>query len=102
MDEVPIVCTPEAIPESRRGEHAKRLANIIMARATESHALSTGFEMHYASSDWIEVAKWVDLERLCCPFAAFELRTDRAGVTLRLSGPEGTGPYLLSLLSPPR
>ena len=102
MEEMPIVCTPEEIPVDRRAEHGKRLAEVVMAKALEMQASSTGFEMRYAPSEWIELAKWIDLERLCCPFAAFELRVDRAGITLRLSGPEGTGDYLMSLVSSAR
>ncbi len=43
-----------------------------------------------------EVAEWMSLERLCCPFLKFELsgqghQTDRM---LTLTGPEGVKPLL--------
>ena len=97
----PIVCTPELIPPGRRAEHRRRLAELVMARALHAHADGEGFILAYRAEDFLELAKWVDLERLCCSFASFELRADGNGVALRIAGPAGTAEYLSSLISEP-
>jgi hypothetical protein len=72
----------------------------VTAKIRGAEALPDGFLFAYRVEDFLEVAKWIDLERLCCPFADFELRAGRDGVKLRLTGPEGAASYLLSLISP--
>jgi len=94
-----IVCTPEEIPAARRAEHGERLKTIVLAKMQSMEASPTGFTMLYRPEDFLEVARWVDLERLCCPFMEFHLRVTDKAMTLQLSGPEGSAEYLMSLVS---
>ncbi|HEV2563032.1 MAG TPA: hypothetical protein VGT78_12910 [Rhizomicrobium sp.] len=96
-----IVCTPEEIPAERRAEHGERLKTVVLAKMQSTQGAPTGFTMTYRAEDFLELAKWVDLERLCCPFMEFHLRAADKSVTLEMSGPEGSADYLLSLVSPP-
>jgi len=94
-----IVCTPEEIPAERRAEQGQRLKTIVLAKMQSMEGAPTGFTMRYRPEDFLEVAKWVDLERLCCPFMEFHLRATDKSVTLQMIGPEGSADYLLSLVS---
>ena len=95
-----IVCTPQEIPAERRAEHGERLKNIVLAKMQSMEGAPTGFTMRYGAEDFLEIAKWVNLERLCCPFMEFHLRATDKSVTLQLTGPEGSADYLLSLVAP--
>jgi hypothetical protein len=46
----------------------------------------------------VEVAEWMALERLCCPFLTLELSLSgrQSNWQLALTGPEGTKAFLLS------
>lgn len=96
----PPLCTPDSIPEDRRSEHRERLEMIVMGRLRGAEATVSELTLVYGAEDFLELARWVELERLCCPFASFELRVSGEDARLRLCGPEGTAEYLLSLVTP--
>lgn len=96
--EMPIACRPEEIPVGRREEHRKRLSDIVLGRMRSSEAGESGFTMRYDADCFPELARWIELERLCCPFLTFNLQVSAEKTTLDLSGPEGTKEYLMSLM----
>ena len=42
----------------------------------------------------LNLAEFITLERLCCPFLTFTLEVNQSGTTLKLTGPEGTASFL--------
>jgi hypothetical protein len=47
-----------------------------------------------------QLVEWMELERLCCPFFRFEIRSVRQkeAVRLHLTGPEGVKKFILDVL----
>ncbi|HEY5237306.1 MAG TPA: hypothetical protein VIJ62_02910 [Rhizomicrobium sp.] len=93
-----IACQPAAIPEDKRAEHQQLLRAVTFGKVLSAEEMQNGFALTYRAEDFLDLAKWVALERLCCPFVEFTLQTNSAGVKLQLSGPEGTKEYLLSIM----
>lgn len=85
----PIVCDLNAIPTTERERH-QRLAMAIMEAVQERIPLADGYAFRLPFAMWDEIAAWLPLERLCCPFFTFVLRIEPAGaVRLELTGPDG-------------
>ena len=87
---LPLACCPTAISPAARpryNELIRRLAGAVRNR-TE---LSDGYAFDLDTSISLpEVAEWIAMERLCCPFLAFRLDLHPGGATeLTLRGPEG-------------
>lgn len=76
----------------------------IVAGVTRATELPDGFELHFpGSAEWPEkLARFISLERECCPFFRFEIAfaPDMGPIALRIRGPEGTKDLLRPLLKP--
>ena len=67
-----------------------------MTAVRERKELTDGFafRIDLAAAPLDEVARWIDLERLCCPFLRFGLEVDSTAAWLRLTGLAGVKAFL--------
>lgn len=87
-----IACNLKAISSAERPRYndlVKQLRSAVQKRGE----LATGF-MYTVDGRRIglkDVAEWITMERLCCPFLAFQLSVGSSldDYTLALTGPEG-------------
>jgi hypothetical protein len=90
-----IACNLKAISSAERQRYndlIEQLRSAVKMRS-ELPTLPTGYT-YMVDSGQIglkDVAEWIALERLCCPFLAFELSVaaDPGDYSLALTGPEG-------------
>lgn len=87
-----IACNTNAIRAAERPRYndlMKRLRLAIRER-TEIRAGYT-FRLDGKSFSLPEVAEWITMERLCCPFLKFQISVsaDQSDWVLKLTGPEG-------------
>lgn len=91
-DEQPLACDLTAIPADVREEHVIG-APQLFAAAQAVHELADGYAIRFANEvgRFMTIAKFVENERLCCPFFHFrlEIEPNRGPIWLRLTGAEG-------------
>jgi len=67
----------------------------LWAKLEELVELSSGFGFRFPVDIFLQVAQFVSLERLCCPFLSFDLQLEnQPSFWLRISGPEGVKDFL--------
>jgi hypothetical protein len=100
---VPLACVPGAIPAAERATHFARIARLFGGEVRATHDLPDGRAYTFAADAFDEVARWVTLERRCCPFLTFalELAPAEDALRLRLTGPAGTRAFLDAELPTP-
>jgi hypothetical protein len=90
--ESPIACFPKAMDVKQRERH-HQLMKQLRANIEEIRELSDGYELRLSSesSVYLEMAEFITLERLCCPFFNFvlELKPEGGPLWLRITGREG-------------
>ena len=93
---VPLACVPGAIPAAERATHFARIGWLFGAEVRATHELPDGRAYTFDADAFDEVARWVTLERRCCPFLTFALELTPAAkaLRLRLTGPAGTRAFL--------
>ena len=92
-----IACNLKAISSAERPRYNDLIKQLRIAVQKRSE-LPNGYA-YIVDSRQIglkDVAEWIALERLCCPFLAFQLSvtSDRGDYSLALTGPEGVKPLL--------
>jgi hypothetical protein len=87
-------CDIRAIPADERPAH-HGLTRRLMAIAT-THETPDGFSFEFPASEYAAVARFVALERLCCPFLGFtvDVSADHGPLRLYLTGPAGVKPFI--------
>jgi hypothetical protein len=74
------------------------VAAALLNALLETCELADGyaFELDRRAIAFTDVARWIDLERRCCPFFDFqvELRRNDGPIALRLTGPEGIKAFI--------
>jgi hypothetical protein len=95
-DTPPLACVPGAIPTGERAAHFALLQRLFGESAQERRDVPGGYAFRFDAASFDDVARFVELERLCCPFLTFNLDVSaQAGpLWLRLTGPEGTREFL--------
>ena len=95
----PLTCDPHGIPAEEREEHFIRIEQLF-GLAVERRELPDGLAFRFPAALLLEVARFVDNERRCCPFLGFaiELPPDEGALTLRLTGPDGVRAFLAAEL----
>jgi hypothetical protein len=90
-EEAPLACNINAIPgndQARYRDLMTRLRASIRGRTELPFGYS--YTLTTESLSLPELADWVTLERLCCPFLNFLIEIDAAGVVhLTVRGPKG-------------
>jgi len=87
-------CDISAIPADERPAH-HALTRRLMAIAT-THETPDGFRFEFPAAEYAAVARFVALERLCCPFLGFtvDVPADQGPLRLCLAGPAGVKPFI--------
>jgi hypothetical protein len=98
---VGLVCVPSAIPARERAQHFVLAQELLNKQAAERADLPDGYAFRFAADKLVELVRFIDNERKCCPFMIFHLQIGpQAGpIWLRMTGPEGTREVLQAELS---
>ena len=91
-NESPLACNMAALSDEQR-QRILVLVKQIRAAGQELRELPDGYALRLPaeSSTVRDVAEYITLERLCCPFFRFEMEVEKEGgpMWLRLTGREG-------------
>ena len=102
MKESPFACDMTAIAETQRAEHVDRIQKLFRA-VEEIRELTNGyaFRLKNAADTLVTAAKFVELERLCCPFFGFilEVEAEAGDMWLTLNGRDGVKPFIMAEIS---
>ena len=84
-------CVPGGIPPEHRPGHFARIERLFRGAAPTHEAEPGGYRFRFPAEELEEVARFVALERKCCPFLSFsiEVGPEDGPVFLRVSGPPG-------------
>jgi len=96
---IPIACDLNALPD--RAQHEADTAN-LMPQAIAVTELDNGYQLEFPISALQLVAKFVDDDRLCCPFFHFviDVQPLAQSVYLQLMGHDETKDFLKQELLP--
>jgi len=87
-----LACNLNAISKENLHRY-KDLFRQVQVAITDRRELADGyvFRLNGESISLPDVAQWISLERLCCPFFIFELQTtgEESDCWLTLRGPDG-------------
>ncbi len=96
-NESPIACNLKALDKEQRRHH-QLLSAQLHAAIQEVRELPDGYSFRLPSDEATiqQTAKWITLERRCCPFITFGLEVGRESgpLWLNLTGREGVKPFL--------
>ena len=91
---LPLACVPDAIPSADRPAHFALIERLFQ-EVREKVVLDDGYAFRFDAGAFADVARFVENERLCCPFLTFQLEiSERPGYRLTISGPEGTAEFI--------
>jgi hypothetical protein len=97
-----IACDMTAIPRDQRPGHLTT-SRQLFARIEEFREVADGYEFRFASGPdlLMKLAKFVSLEKLCCPFLTFviEVVPENGPVWLRLTGRDGVKTFIREEIS---
>jgi len=93
--ESPIACNIKALTAAQRARIVQ-LSSHLKTEVKEVRDLPSGFSYEFAPNDLTEIAEFVSLERLCCPFIDFEIQVECEGgpLSLRVTGRDGVKTFL--------
>jgi hypothetical protein len=96
-----VACTPQSIPPDKK-QRWVALGVQVYAAVDEIAELPDGFAFRLPNdaATFVTTAEYITLDRQCCQFLRWELRSEPNGgpVWLRLTGPEGTKELLRSTM----
>ena len=90
-DDAPLACNSKAISAARRPRYNDLIKRLRIAVQDRSE-LADGYTYRLDTKKITlpEVAEWITMERLCCPFLTFQLDVRGNGDSwLTMRGPEG-------------
>lgn len=96
----PIACDMMAIPQDQRQVHINT-SKELFSRIQEFRELENGYEFRFTSDVIGELARFIALEKLCCPFLNFvvEVEEDGGPLWLRLTGRAGVKAFIREEIS---
>ncbi|MBL8090175.1 MAG: hypothetical protein JNJ43_07600 [Anaerolineales bacterium] len=102
LNEIPsLACDLTAIPADVREEHILT-APQLFSTAQEVQELPNGYAIRFLneSGKFMSIAKFIDNEKLCCPFFNFglEIEPNNGPIWLKLTGGEGVKEILQTTL----
>jgi hypothetical protein len=87
-----LACNAKAISVEDRPRY-RELAAKLRSSLSDRRELRDGYSFRLSEKGitLVEVAEWIRMERLCCPFLRFQLEVKGAGtdMSLALRGPSG-------------
>ena len=85
-----LACNLKAVGAAHRPRY-NELVGRLRSAIQERTELQDGYCYSLRSNEITprEVAEWITMERLCCPFLVFQLEAKGEAVQLTLSGPAG-------------
>ena len=94
-------CDMDAFTSEQRERHMALIEQHLLA-ADETAELPGGYQLRYdnGSHCYAELAEWIRLERLCCPWIQFGLDLEGETVTLSLRASEAARPVLVEEFAP--
>jgi hypothetical protein len=92
----PLACNIKAISAAERPRYNDLIKRLRIAFQDRSElADGYAYKLDTKKMTLPEVAEWITMERLCCPFLRFQLDVKANGDSqLALRGPDGTKPVL--------
>ena len=101
---IPIACNLNAISPADRTRY-RRLVSRLRAALSDRSEIEQGYVFHLRSDGITssEIADWIALEHLCCPFLTLRLSTSdtNLGQSLTMTGPLGIKQLIQSEFPPP-
>ncbi len=97
--ESPFACDMNAIRPDQREAHLATIEKLFRSvESVREVANGYSFQLPNQSDVLLQVAEFISLERLCCPFFDFGLEVEREGgaVWLSLTGREGVKPFIIA------
>jgi hypothetical protein len=95
--DIPFACDLTAIPAGKREEH-ERNGRALFSTIQQLLELPDGYGLRLAKDTQtiLQVAEFITLERLCCPFFTFALEVPSGGdsIWLKLTGREGIKDFI--------
>jgi hypothetical protein len=87
-----LVCRTDAIEASERLARSARIERLFRDAALARQAVSGGYAFRFAAHEIEEIARFVALERRCCPFLEFsiDVPAEDGPVWLVVTGPRGS------------
>src|SRR6266481_4532398 len=88
--DVPLACNLKAISTSERPRY-NDLVKRLRVSVQDRNELTDGYayKLDTKKISLSEVAEWITMERLCCPFLAFQLDVVNETSRLTMRGPDG-------------
>jgi hypothetical protein len=87
-----VACRLDAFDASGRAQHGQLVTEILTAMS-DVEELADGYALRFPATPFLflRLARWIELERACCPFLTIRLEIERARAAYRvwLTGPEG-------------
>lgn len=92
----PFACDLTAIAPEQRAAHRALSAHLFGELAPETRELPQGYTFLFSAEHLGEVASFVENERRCCPFFAFDIAVAAEGgpIALSITGPEGVKAFI--------
>jgi len=98
----PLACDMTAIPAAQRPVHLTT-SRELFSQIEESRELADGYEFRLADGPELlkQLAEFISLEKLCCPFLNFriEIEAESGPVWLRLTGRDGVKEFIREEIS---
>jgi hypothetical protein len=98
MDTI-FACNITAFTPTQRERHHRLAQNLARREGLEE--LSNGYSLRfkYTPGLALELAEFMTLERLCCPFLTLALELEGEVLRLNLTGAEGVKPFIVAEFS---
>lgn len=95
--DAPFFCDMNALTEQQRSRHAE-LARQLRPAVVEFIELPNGYKARFepASERALQIAEFITLERLCCPFFTLGLEIEKEGgpMFFIVTGGDGVKPFI--------
>jgi hypothetical protein len=90
-----LACNMAAFTPAQRSEH-DALAKRVWAQVRSRRELRDGWAFELPAGAFDDAARWVSLERRCCPFFAFrlELAAEGGALWLHVTGGQGVKEFV--------
>ena len=92
----PLACMMDAIPAEERATHRALIVQLFEEAALERLKTPSGYAFRFEPDELPSIARFIDSERLCCPFLEITFTVPPSGgpIWLRFAGPGGTREFL--------